>query len=306
PGMTIKSHSEGEARKNPADSLKSWIASHTLAMTTLLQDYLIPAPCGRGSKGVGVNFGHLDNVPFEIPLAKAAFTLAEVLITLGIIGIVAAMTIPSLMASYQKNQTVVRLKKSFADLQNIVKMSEAENDDMSGWNFPSGYNNISECETFVKTYYLPYVRGARYLDSTQKAMRTYEIKNLNGRIVGYPACGVELSDGRFFSFFLNTGGKYIWLFMDINGFQGPNRVGRDIFILEAYNFPAQSVYSIKFWGNYSNTIEHLQNSGAELTDNNNASGYGCSKNNKNGHYAGWYCGEIIRRNGWKIPKDYPW
>ncbi|MCM1339231.1 MAG: hypothetical protein NC191_06135, partial [Muribaculaceae bacterium] len=75
-------HSEGEARKNPADSLKSWIASRPLAMTTLLQDYChfeqvraedesvaypfnastvseeshksIPAPCGRGSEGEGV------------------------------------------------------------------------------------------------------------------------------------------------------------------------------------------------------------------------------------------------------------
>ena len=41
----------------------------------------------------------------------AAFTLAEVLITLGIIGIVAAMTLPALVGKYQKVQTVNQLKK---------------------------------------------------------------------------------------------------------------------------------------------------------------------------------------------------
>ncbi len=42
---------------------------------------------------------------------KKAFTLAEVLITLGIIGVVAAMTLPSLVGNYKKKVTVTRLKK---------------------------------------------------------------------------------------------------------------------------------------------------------------------------------------------------
>ena len=37
-----------------------------------------------------------------------AFTLAEILITLGIIGVVAAMTIPTLITNYQKKQTVTK------------------------------------------------------------------------------------------------------------------------------------------------------------------------------------------------------
>lgn len=43
---------------------------------------------------------------------KIAFTLAEVLITLGIIGVVAAMTLPSLITNYQEKQRVSQLKKS--------------------------------------------------------------------------------------------------------------------------------------------------------------------------------------------------
>ena len=44
---------------------------------------------------------------------KAAFTLAEVLITLGIIGVVAAMTIPNLITAHQKRVTVTKLQKLF-------------------------------------------------------------------------------------------------------------------------------------------------------------------------------------------------
>ena len=40
------------------------------------------------------------------------FTLAEVLITLGIIGVVAALTLPSLITNYQKKQIVAQLKKA--------------------------------------------------------------------------------------------------------------------------------------------------------------------------------------------------
>ena len=44
---------------------------------------------------------------------KKGFTLAEILITLGVIGIVAAMTIPGLITKYQQKQTVIQLKKVF-------------------------------------------------------------------------------------------------------------------------------------------------------------------------------------------------
>lgn len=43
---------------------------------------------------------------------KKGFTLAEVLITLGIIGVVAAMTMPSLVANYEKKRTATAVKKS--------------------------------------------------------------------------------------------------------------------------------------------------------------------------------------------------
>lgn len=49
-----------------------------------------------------------------------AFTMAEVLITLGIIGIVAAMTLPSLIGNYQKKQTAIQLKKFYSIMQQAI------------------------------------------------------------------------------------------------------------------------------------------------------------------------------------------
>ena len=57
---------------------------------------------------------------FKIPPSKIkfAFTLAEVLITLGIIGVVAAITLPTLIKNYQKHVYVTQLKKVVNTLEN--------------------------------------------------------------------------------------------------------------------------------------------------------------------------------------------
>ena len=57
---------------------------------------------------------------------KCAFTLAEVLITLGIIGVVAAMTIPTLMANVKAHQYSAKFKKTVSTLSNAAKMSQAQ------------------------------------------------------------------------------------------------------------------------------------------------------------------------------------
>mgnify|MGYP002761332603 FL=1 len=60
--------------------------------------------------------------------AKFGFTLAEVLITLGIIGIVAAMTIPTLMTKIQKLQIESQIKENYSSIAQAMKMGE--NDDV--------------------------------------------------------------------------------------------------------------------------------------------------------------------------------
>ena len=57
---------------------------------------------------------------------KAAFTLAEVLITLGIIGIVAAMTIPTLIANTRSQQYRSKFKKTVSTLSQAARMNQAQ------------------------------------------------------------------------------------------------------------------------------------------------------------------------------------
>ena len=64
---------------------------------------------------------------------KNAFTLAEVLITLGIIGIVAAMTLPALVQKYRNQVVETRLKKFYSAMNQAVKMAEVDYGDKKIW-----------------------------------------------------------------------------------------------------------------------------------------------------------------------------
>ena len=238
---------------------------------------------------------------------KAAFTLAEVLITLGIIGIVAALTIPAIITNYQKKATVVHLHKVYAQLKNMVKLSELDNGSMDGWDFPNG-DHKKERE-YLERYYLPYLPGASI--TTYEKLRPLiktSFQGLNaaqlGQIYSNP---MILKNGEILSIFtaVNSGG-YIWLFMDLNGVSGPNRVGRDIFV-----FQARDVYNdrteLNFWGSRATSREELMGHSLSEDDGGvNRSYYACSKENKYGYYARWYCGALIKIDGWEIRNDYPW
>lgn len=58
--------------------------------------------------------------------ARLGFTLAEVLITLGIIGVVAALTLPALIQNYQKKATATSVKKAYSELNQVIQMAKAD------------------------------------------------------------------------------------------------------------------------------------------------------------------------------------
>ena len=67
------------------------------------------------------------HVDMSANIRRAAFTLAEVLITLGIIGVVAAMTIPTLIADYQEKVLVTKVKQGHSQLMNAIQLYVAQN-----------------------------------------------------------------------------------------------------------------------------------------------------------------------------------
>ena len=94
---------------------------------------------------------------------KKGFTLAEVLITLGIIGVVAAMTIPTLIQNTNSVKFVTQFKKSISTLSQAGLMAQAQFDvDYAGLSDPSptdgtcqtqnlGAANLNICGLFNAT-----------------------------------------------------------------------------------------------------------------------------------------------------------
>ncbi|MBE7708993.1 MAG: type II secretion system protein [Cyanobacteria bacterium SIG32] len=64
---------------------------------------------------------------------KTAFTLAEVLITLAIIGVVAAMTIPTLISNYKEKATVTKVKKAYSVMNEAMRLATIEHGTVDTW-----------------------------------------------------------------------------------------------------------------------------------------------------------------------------
>ena len=96
---------------------------------------------------------------------KKAFTLAEVLITLGIIGIVAAMTLPIVVGNYQKKELVTLYKKIYSVLKNAEMRATVDYGDSKYWDY-------SDPKTFMRVYYIPYLN---VIETTK--MKDYNVKN---------------------------------------------------------------------------------------------------------------------------------
>ena len=245
---------------------------------------------------------------------KKAFTLAEVLITLGIIGIVAAMTLPSLIANYQKKVTVNRLKQAYSMINHALLLAQKDYDEPKYWYSGTGllHTGTSNAQTaskkWVETYFIPYLKGAKVhgfkslkemgYKTPYVALNGKPISNGNLTKLNDTANFIELNN----SILLTVGydNKYIngedgdtaltdILFrVDINGRQKPNMYGRDMF---AFHYSAQTGKLLYFGYNPTYTRDDVLNK------------Y-CSKSvTNNGNLA---CSGVIMLDGWEIKDDYPW
>ena len=182
---------------------------------------------------------------------KAAFTLSEVLITLGVIGVVAALTMPSLIANYQRTVWLNQLKKTYATLNEgfrqimvndgctdmLCSGLVAEFDAGVPDAFQYAIYNDENRNKIITTFKLSDVQTESLYSNTDSKYN-YFIRYLNGKDAHfkYPI-GSNNSfigttpDGAFVSFGKTTfwGYQFPILYFDTNGLKGPNMFGRDIF-----------------------------------------------------------------------------
>ena len=169
------------------------------------------------------------------------FTLAEVLVTLAIVGVVAALTIPSLMQANQKRVFTNQLKKA------VSEVSQAIANGMEDRHAANLYESklIREDAFQLFEHYLKVTRSGRndsasyscfyngYYDKLNGSQGEYGT-NFSGSSCDTYTCGyyptwAQLKDGVCVAIRPDYNHRTAYLYIDVNSKQGPNIEGRDLF-----------------------------------------------------------------------------
>lgn len=174
---------------------------------------------------------------------KKGFTLAEVLITLGIIGVVASLTLPAIVQKQQEKATVTALKKFYSMLSQAYIQAKLENGTVDTWYETSMTQqersklvaekltkqikttkiceyNIGEC--FAEKHYFIDGRSSGTWNSTNNYSTFITADGMSVLVNGYTSTEMngEIE---------NLGFIYADVIVDINGYKKPNTLGKDIF-----------------------------------------------------------------------------
>lgn len=166
----------------------------------------------------------------EIHMQNKAFTLAEVLITLGIIGTVAAMTIPTVMNNVGDAQFKTAYKKAFSEASQAVNSCVADNTFITTNAWADAVNNTTNWNAFMAKFNI-----AKYCDGTTTTLD--QCWDMTGEKFNTGTAPINSMPG-----FIDTAGKS-WVqgsssngtvitadvFVDTNGFKKPNKFGQDRF-----------------------------------------------------------------------------
>ncbi len=251
------------------------------------------------------------------------------LITLGIIGVVAAMTIPTLISNYQEKSTITRLQKAYATLKNAFELAKVEHGDYNTWSwnqYPT--NDAQRIKYFWQTYIFPYLKVTKECFPALKDCSIEAINGLNGNVVSTISSTTHgvfvLADGTYIYTWAGADTYYphVWVFADINGKSGPNILGKDIFAMYfSPGNPGKSAgsnnddgefvdsgktfnigYGLKLYGEGSGyTAEEMMQPNFVIEDNPEVvQNFSCSTEGQ-----GQVCGAVIQLSGWKIPDGYP-
>ncbi len=180
--------------------------------------------------------------PYKSPALGFGFTIAEVLVTIAIIGVVIAMTLPSIIQKHQEKELVTAYLRIYAILENAYKMAQVENGTFDNWAGctltlanDGEYNRTASNGMMVFDMVIrPYVKT----NVTIKNLTTWNDKNCwpdkSNDLFGDDASmdnshrvpAVSLMSGEC----IILGHPYADFMVDLNGKKRPNTIGKDQFM----------------------------------------------------------------------------
>ena len=179
---------------------------------------------------------------------KKAFTLAEVLITLGIIGVVAALTLPSIVQNYQKRSLEVATQKFYSAMSQAIKQYMADEgvDDLRQSSLSVDEESKDydiEIEGQSDKFFQKYLKAqiceeGCFADNyktqadeiSSDVGKLAEYKGSIGRYVLPDGMVVDSHDWGVLGTNLTPG----YIYVDINGRKGPNKIGYDLWSISVY------------------------------------------------------------------------
>ena len=235
---------------------------------------------------------------------KAAFTLAEVLITLGIIGVVAALTLPALLANQRKIEYASRLKKFNSTMSQAILMAQKDYGEPTNWDSPGEYlvkdengapaldDDGKEQYDDVKGSQNSYNMVMKYIAPYIKYLKIEEYNPTEKRT------GIYFSDGSIA--WVKTGACYDFKF-DVNGNNRPNMEGYDryLFSLCAWdNWENSGEKYTKFFGKSNIYWGTLMEISKGRNDRQRALQL-CKT-------TPYHCARLLELDGWEYKRDYPY
>ena len=239
---------------------------------------------------------------------KKAFTMAEVLITLGVIGIVAALTLPNLMGAYRKRVIETELQRAFSIISQTIKMSEVYNENAAYWSYPqtgagSSVAGRLENEQFINLYIKPYIK---YIRTDRENIKIYYTDHTQSYLTNYinKVPQFILADGIFLQFMpVTSGSDYVMIVYvgTTNHNQKKEFIeGRNLFAFTVNIDNSSSKVGLEPQDYLNWSCQKLENNRTTFINN-------CRKNQResSGVPSSIYCSYMIYCNNWKIPDDYP-
>ncbi|MBE7706547.1 MAG: type II secretion system protein [Cyanobacteria bacterium SIG30] len=236
-----------------------------------------------------------------------AFTLAEVLITLAIIGVVAALTIPSVITNYKKTELESKIKTAYSILSTALNLAIKDYGPTDTWDITKVGTATETTEQALKKYFIPYLKVAKECGKSQEPECVYEFSSLGGGIFVNANTGttphysrIYLTNGTVIQMVMASNNNKVTqlaMLVDVNGLKKPNQLGVDI---QYFVIPTRTVENQPKL-NYQVAIASAGGN-SDYISNITHNTKGCKKSlTKIDSALGTACTYVLRKNGWKIP-----